>query len=326
MTLLFVGSEQEAFDLIGTAGITFDTATAGSFDATMSRGAIRVAGLGAAYARKTFSPQTSVWIHARCSIGIGSSFFNIINSSGTTVFRVSTSHTTGYANYNYKPEYYNGSSWITMGDSAVVPSSSVGIDFDVKINIATFGGAIDVYMDGVLMFSFSGNTSFLGSGISEFRMFSPDGSNVWFSQTIISTTITVGMKVATLSISGAGTTSQWVGSYTDINETVLSDTTFISDNTNGDISTYQVTDVPTGGNFNVGAIIVSARAERGATGVQNLELGVRSGGANHWGSPVSGLITAFGPFQEIMTTDPATGLPWTISGANAVEIGVQALT
>lgn len=324
MTILFVGSEQEAFSLVGASNISLTT-TAGLYQSTYSRGAITTD--GTSYAEAAFSSQTEIWIHdtiaAINAVSSGGELIKVYNTSSLKCASVKIN-----AGGNIGVSYYNGSSYVdVMSAFSISPNSTYDIDFHVKI--ASFGGVVEFYLDGVLMSSFSGNTSSLGTNINVLRISNVSSalSTPWcHSQVIVSTTMTVGMKLATLAITGAGTSSQWTGAYTDINELILSDVTFISDNVNADISTYPVTDIPTGGNFNVGAVIVSTRAERGVTGVQNLELGVRSGGANYWGSPVSGLTTAFAPYQNILTTDPATGLPWTIPAANAVEIGVQALT
>jgi hypothetical protein len=337
MTILFAGSEQEAFSLVGASGISLVT-TAGRYQSDYSRGAMKI--YDAAWAQTTFTPQTELWVHCNISneysIAGGTKTLEIYNSSSVGVVSAYLSNYTKYASpldSRHLELEYMGSSGMVYVDTGFMPQQGFNIDVDIHAIIAQFGGLIELYVDGVMLASFSGDTSYLGSSFTSVRLNGDQASaNAYinYSQCIVSTSTTLGMKLATLAITGAGTTSQWTGAYTDISESNLSDTSFISDNTsdnpNGDISTYPVTDVPAGGNFNVGAVIISARAERGVTGVQNLELGVRSGGVNYWGSPVSGLTTAFSPVQSILTTDPATGLPWTISNANAVEIGVRALT
>jgi hypothetical protein len=333
MTILFVGSEQEAFSLVGASNITLNT-TSSYFQSAYSRGSIKI--VGTSYAGTAFNSQTELWVHDTVAFGVtvqpatsSSRIFRLVNSSSVECVKLTTLSGVPEINSVFRVGYWNGSSF-TYLNSPFVPSQNTTYDIDLHVRIASFGGVVEFYIDGVLVSSFSGDTSAIGSGITKVELSSKNEDNTSYhthhSQLIISTSTTLGMKVATLSVSGAGATSEWTGLYTDVSETVLSDINFISDNTNGDISTYAVTDVPAGGNFNVGAIVVSARAERGVTGVQNLELGVRSGGANYWGSPVTGLTTAFGPAQSILTTDPATGLPWTVANANAVEIGVQALT
>ena len=69
---------------------------------------------------------------------------------------------------------------------------------------------------------------------------------------------------------------------------------------------------------------VGVRALCGSTGPQNLQLALRTGGANYLSGTDFALSTGFQASAYTWTTDPATSASWTAANAQAVEGGMEA--
>lgn len=99
-------------------------------------------------------------------------------------------------------------------------------------------------------------------------------------------------------------------------------TTYISSSTSGQIDLFALPDgiVPTG--TSISKVKVYVRANGGGTG-RSIQIGVRSGGTNYWGTaflPSNGVWTTY---QNVWTTNPNGGAAWTPAAIDALEIGVQ---
>jgi hypothetical protein len=69
------------------------------------------------------------------------------------------------------------------------------------------------------------------------------------------------------------------------------------------------------------AIITHAYAKNAGDGAISLEPGVRSGGSNFFGAPQVLPTATEADVAELWRLDPATGLAWSLTAANAVETG-----
>jgi hypothetical protein len=138
-------------------------------------------------------------------------------------------------------------------------------------------------------------------------------------------------RVAKISPTGAGTTTQWDPStganWSCVDEVPYSDTDFISTNVSDEIDTYACSDLPVTATAAKGLMIVARVVEEGTATPQNVQLAVRSDGTNYFGAsqaPPSGSAVFI---YELWPDDPAevAGTDWTVARVNAVEIGIKAV-
>jgi hypothetical protein len=123
-----------------------------------------------------------------------------------------------------------------------------------------------------------------------------------------------------------GTNLLWTPStgsthYNLVNENPPNDdTNYVGSNTAGQIDTYKYAAIaPVGG---IAAVVFNMMARRDDTGVRQIAAAYRGGSTNYQGTGVYPTVS-YMDYQQIWETDPATSAPWTASGVNAGEFGVD---
>lgn len=322
-----MGGEMGAF-IPSDSGVTETTSlTYVNFDAAFARSSIGMFG-GTAYCEGTLaSGQTDVWLHfdmVTAELGIGTvSRLIWQNASGTDSIRMR--HNPGAE--TLAMEYWNGAAWTAAG--ATISISIAGRQtFDLHVVCNSGTGSIDLYVAGTHRIT-SGAIDLSGTtSLKTFRFYGgtagPNTDHTFISQCIVSDAPTVGGRLFTVPISGAGATSSWTGSYTEIDEIVYSDADFINSASVNQVSTFAII-APTLTGYQVQAVAVTARAKRGASGPQNLQLALRSAGTNYFSSSQA-LDVGYGAFINIWETDPATSAAFTNSAIASLQPGVKSIT
>ena len=72
----------------------------------------------------------------------------------------------------------------------------------------------------------------------------------------------------------------------------------------------------------VSGLVVTARTIKSGIVINNGYLVVRSGAADYE-SAAKVLGTSYAFISNIWTTDPSTGVAWTVAGVNAMEAGIR---
>jgi len=127
-------------------------------------------------------------------------------------------------------------------------------------------------------------------------------------------------------INGNGAETAWAGDYTNVDETGRNDADIIHSNTDGAVETFTKGALNTLYNtYAVKGVGVMARAMRGTTGPQNIQLVARSGSTNGF-SANKALAVKWDQYRELFATNPATAAAWTFSEADAAQVGVKAVT
>jgi hypothetical protein len=196
-------------------------------------------------------------------------------------------------------------------------------------------GILRGYLDGVLTFSVSGNTVVGGgqANIASLR-FAATGAddstaeihNTHVSQMLVSTRPTVGAKVWTLPITGAGDLDDWTG-----DPALLAGTGFAGDSdvlvaaSAGDDATFEVAslaEVPTGHEIVGLAFSFSARTLNG--GITQLRPLMRLSSTTYTGTLI-GVSGSWAQYAARWQANPATGARWTIATVEAAQPGVEAV-
>lgn len=224
-----------------------------------------------------------------------------------------------------KFQYWNGSSYTDFGE-AVGALGDYGelyrVDLHVKIDDSV--GVLEVYVDGVLGFTFTGDTKLTtGEAIDSIKFsFGGSGNAPWMSAVIIADESTLGMLAKQVVPIAAGGASDWSGAYTDINmltNTPTSIFTGIPDN----VSTFAKTsmeDYDTG--YDVVSLIFNITGSIGKDTV-GIKPVIRLDGINYDAGDIFDFTSSPNPKQVEIPLNPATEAAWVYSTIEAAEIGVK---
>ncbi len=300
-----------------------ESTDASTFDSTYVPGSIKFPANGNYNETPALGTITgTVWLHFElyvASFGAsGSGDFVYFYNGATPVYRINNSFFGSQINLSY----WNSvtAAWVAASASFATIGSGTRYIIDVKIVLGT---SMELFVNGVSQYSGPAATN-SATQITKFRMYSnkPD-QNVYHSQVILANYDTRTAKYTQKAITGNGTYTDGTGTYTDINEAVLSDATSINLPAVGNKKTFNkgAVTVPTG--YMIQDAFINSRASF-ASPAADAQGVVRSAAANY-NSANLGVGAALGPVIDKRSTDPATGVAWTAAGLNAAEVGLVAV-
>lgn len=200
--------------------------------------------------------------------------------------------------------------------------------FDLQF-VCNATGTCNFYLNGIQYFAFSGDTTTdsvtticghrLGNEQSK-----TSGSTRYWSEITVGDSDTRSWNLQTLPPVANGNTHNFdIGSpqASNVNEIFLDDSTLDGSDTAGQIDQYTIPAIAPG-TYSILAIIVSARMQRGLSGLSKMDIGVRSGSTDYWSSDQS-LTTAWTDYQNVWNTDPNTTAAW---AALPINIGLKSVT
>jgi len=336
MAILAVGGGFETFTLINGAP-TWNT-TGGVYDALGCRGSVDCAGFGEGVTSR-FTGQTDLWFSFYVynqNIDGGTDSVGILvrdNANSEDIFRLVGTGS------GMTLQYWDGASWTSIGAEMVEGAEGMTdatlYRVDMHLVLDNSSGSIDMYQDGNLLRSYSGDTIF-GSTVSadeiSFEHFRNDTSGgTHYSGIIIADEDTRGLRLNHHTLDGnSGTNTAWTGDYTDVDEDTTSDADLIVSTTASQIEGFTFDSLNANfADWDVHSVVLASRARNdGGAAPQNIRHHIRSGSTDYYaGSNFSGLTTSFlGGYQDVFATDPDTASAWTQSGVNAAEAGVDSVT
>lgn len=278
--------------------------------------------------RVDFTPSSEVWIsfyYKDVNSGSNSREIGLLIVGTTTLFQWGGS---SINNPNLFFQYWNGSSWSTVGTASLAVDSLNKIVIHIKMDDTV--GVLEYFVNGNLIGSFSGDT--IRSSQTEltyllFRSTSSSGTvmNCTYSAIIIADEDISDIEYLQTAVSGVGAETSWTGDYTAVDETGFSDLDVISSSVANNIETMTKGALSSSYNgYEVMAVGVSARAKRGPTGPQNIQLAARSGSTNGF-STTKSLNIEWSLVQNVFALNPATAAAWTFAEADAAQIGVKSI-
>ena len=193
-------------------------------------------------------------------------------------------------------------------------------------------GVFDVKVNGVSAIIFAGNTTPGPTTINRLQLgslgwnsFSASGG--YFDDVILDDAAWIGnTKIQGVAVNGAGGFAQFNPStganYQTVDEIPPSDTDYNETTIADKVDTFAHAAL-TGSPTSVKCVQVQARGKLiGSPTPVNLKLAINSG-ATLYLSPNNALNLAVKAVSGLWATDPNTGLPWTVAGVNATEIGYK---
>ena len=321
MTIHFMGTETDALN--SSLGMTN---TAGRFRTPQSRAAT----LGSIASPASVPDLTpfgtndpdGYWIRYTCYYN-GTSFpwgadydhLRVYDENGNTSMRMYSHFDGAGSRYDYLVVYNTSN---TAGTTSFGEMGQ-NVLYDFAFHVYTSGGnaVCDMYIGG----SYVRHAVVAGAnrGFKSCSFGNVEGTDVGISEVIVADQDIVLARVYTNVINGAGTETDWSGSYTDLAALQVDDAGIIS-TTTGDIATFTHN-----GSYsvdaNVAAVAVSGRMASGSSDIQAC---LRIGGTNYF-SPDLGAGPLSSPKQYIWTASPATAVGFTGSEVNGLELGFKAV-
>jgi hypothetical protein len=329
---------------VGTNGsITLQTASPAA--RTPGVYCLRVATVGNSAGIPTFkefdlgTSKTDLWVRFSlwCSLAREAAFAMVADSAGTA-----------QACITWAPDGFlrlrlgNADSGTLLGTSALTVAANTWHTIDWRMQISsTTSGIGEVWLDGSRQINFSGDNTntananvryvWLGYGVTVGSI----GGGQYFAFDDIAINDTAGTlnngqigegRVVLLKPTGAGSNTNQTRGGTDTganwsqtSELPPSLTQYVYAATAGVRDTYALQDLPAG-SWAVNAVEVVAYAQNSDASAGSLAPTIKSGPTTSEGTATALAATA-SYVRHLYETDPATGLGWTTSAANALEAG-----
>lgn len=278
-----------------------------------------------------FVGQTDLWIqvHHFCSHVIDNDITVMtFAGGGTDLFRLILD-----SSKQFEFEQWNGSSWDSKDTSTTVMSGTLAkIDIHIHVNDS---GTIKMYNDDVEILSFVGDTletaqatldNIRCNHTSSFA--TNNGGETVYSALIIADEDTRTIEMAEQVPTGNGNYTDWIGDFSNVDDVgEFDDATKINSAINADRETFTKTAIDA--NFDTGYDVISlavhARARKGATGLNNMQLVTRSNSVDGDSSNIA-LSVGYATYKEQFLVDPDTASAWGVSAVESAEIGAEAVT
>lgn len=320
MTILFMGGEMGAFTPSDSTVV--EKVEAGRYDPAFARCAIYTGARGSVVYAETaaWTAEDEAYLHFEVEANPAGSADTLVSLMAGSDAQIRILATVSGDNVIHQPQYLSALAvWTNIGTAITIPNEKQVIDLYWKIDAS---GEVRYFVAGNERITGTADLSHL-SDITSARLHSLfDPSR--FSQVVADTDPTVGGRLFTVPVSGAGATSSWIGSYAELDEIVYSDADFINSGTANQVSTFAVS-APTLTGYSVRAVAVTARARRGAGGPQNLQLALRVSGTDYFSSSKA-LGIGYGAFVNIWEQNPATTADWVNTAISTLQPGAKSIT
>lgn len=270
---------------------------------------------------------TSCWISARCGLNSGAvagRWFGLVDSataaSGIWIGADSS------ADSKLVLSKFDGTTMTTLATSATAQYvSNIHTLRKIDVQLINFGATatVNVYVDGGLALTYSGNVAVTGvTAVDCVGLAGGFGNGSGVSEIIVADADTRSLSLMTMAPTGAGSTTDWSGAYTDANEATNSDASNVSTNATAQDEQFDITDLAAG-TYQVIAVKAAARAAiAGGSTPTGLKLGFKSGGSTAVGSTLTP-GSSYGLAEELFATNPVTSAAWAQSDMNALQLTLR---
>ena len=275
-----------------------------------------------------FSPPSTtgeIWLHFRhltTAVIYHSNFadgqwLQFSDSSGNLVAQIDLTDDEYYAKTT------NGTSMATTR-----PTENVVYTYDLCVTADGTDLTFDVYINGGLNASvtqaYTGDlpTSCLFSH-SDMVWTSTSGTEQWYYSEMIVThnESTLGWRLATLTPNGNSSDTSWTGDYTDILDG--DDGSNISSSTHNDRESWTLSNYAGATPTSIRAVVNKFYGQAGTSGISQFAPFVKIGGTDY-NSATSAPVPA--GLNDVLSTNPDTGVDWTITDLNNLIVGIQGKT
>lgn len=336
MGILFAGGEDICFTTLGSTSV--DTATTAARRTGFARCTLLVGANGIPAATDGWigalsAASSAFWLSARAYLLTTSATagHRVIRFLDGAVSRLELRVSSGLTFALYK---VNAAGTATLlGTASAALNGNTLTKIDIQVNYGT-SGSVKIYYGGTLVLDTgtvdvtTDSATTLSGVVFGAKHQSSNTTGIHWSEPIVHTDDTRSMTLATMEPSANGNAFTFdSGSYTDVNETTNSDATIISSATANQVAQFAVTNTRITGNPSVKGLAVWARAQRGGTGPQNMQIGVRTASTDHWSANKS-LVASMQPVVNNFDVNPGTSGAWGYTDLTAAgfNVGVKSIT
>jgi hypothetical protein len=199
----------------------------------------------------------------------------------------------------------------------------------IDMQLSGYGGSpvVNVYLNGVLLISYSGALSITGvSNFDQIVAHYISSFAIYISEVIVADEdVRQFIGLRTHGPSAAGTTNTWSNNaYTNVNPTTINDANAEYTNAAAQDAQHNLDDLPSG-IFQVRAVKVSARAMHTAGSTATaLALGIKNGAGAVGVATPHALATAFATVEDLFAINPVTGVAWgDVTEMNALQVNLR---
>lgn len=253
-------------------------------------------------------------------------FYDVAFSTTQAVLRIRGNTGNGSWAGNILVQAWNGSSWTTLATS-VSALSTVRAKIDIQYVRDNSAGIVRIYVNNTLDIEVTGIDTDLAAWTEINRVQlaagTSAGGDAWIvSGIIIASVDTRNYVFVQEAMTGDGATTDFTGSYTDVDETGLDEANGITSNVTDDVSTFVGglnAIIDSGYNIVASIISMNINAVGGAVDVAGVR---RISGTDYEDTPI-----ALGPgthpgVQFISELSPATAAAYTAAEVEGMEYGV----
>jgi hypothetical protein len=328
-TVYFAGGEDSEF--IQSGGGSVDT-TSGHWRSSWARCALATNNNPSTWQNLAPFSASTFWATARLFVNVATNGNTIntdliafLDSGGVKRLAIRGTGTAG----QLKAVKINAVGTVTqIGSNFTWPGASAlsGAPDKLDLNVTyAVAGALTFYLNGVQLFTFSGDVttdSVTSLATIQFSGLTSNGHD--WSEVIVTDADTRSLGLLSLPPVANGNTHNFdtgTPAAANVNEITLSDATLDGSSTAGQIDEYTIGSLPAG-SFTILAVGVSARMQKSATGPSKMDLLLRSG-TTDYASADQVLTTSWANYQNWWATDPNTSASWAALPAN---IGLKSVT
>lgn len=332
MAFQFIGGEDHDFVKIGNCAV--DTSTTAARRSANARCSLRVGGIGSAVTdgwQQDFAAAiSSFWFTARFYVGslatvsAGTDFLTFLDGSTRRLLLVNDG-----SNRISIVKQTGAGVRTTLATSVLAMSAVTLYKLDVQVNGYGPAAVINVYLDGMLWVTYTGDAATDSSTqLSGFCLghMGADSSTVYWSEIICGTDDTRSMSLVTLPPAANGNTFAWTNSYASIDEITTDDADLCASDTADQVAQTTVTSTGLTGTPGILAVCVSARAQHGSSGPTKLQLGLRVNGGDYFSADKT-LAASFARAANIWESNPNTAASWSHTDLKnaGFNIGVKSI-
>lgn len=251
----------------------------------------------------------------------GHALIQLYDSSGFPWIQLVCPGSADVVQWQYNSNTGASPTWVNIGSAYVATGSPAIYDIIVTLNVSGTHN-LQFVMNNSSLFTLP-FTNINLTNLAKAGCYNNNNGGTGYSQMMITQDwSTVGAFVKTIRASGLGTYSQWSGTYTDVNEVVVSDATYNQATSNGLMQSYAMGDITLPAGFVIGGLRQCIRVKNdGATSPLNVDSLLRTAATDYTSANLPGVGVAFGPTGFRYDVNPDTSVAWTQAGINAVELG-----
>jgi hypothetical protein len=330
-TALFSGGRTESFNVLSGTPADY-TANSSRWDTTYSDAALVLNGGVVSHlfydstmtATTVTSGHTLYW-HAYLSVSAfnAANFFVLYDSSGNPWLRIRLQQDTNNLYLEANTGTSGSPTWTQLGATLTLANGNYAFDLSVALD-TTSGHTATIYIDNNATTTTGTWTQTAFMNAAEVRL-SSGGTNAppFVSQVMaVEDASTISGHVYTCRATGAGTYSEWTGTYTDVNEPGDNDSTNNYVSFSGAKQSYPMGDVTVPTGYNIPSVFYWLRGKNDGGIPGNIRKLMVSGGVEYDGAAnLPGISVGYSSLGSRYDADPNTTAPWTETTWNAVELG-----